>query len=79
MAVSIHPVWLIDEYVKIFRRDVWFIPPGSVPQPVCRHKMKGVTRTFTYCKKLIVEFYSFILSQLPRFICLYFILSHCTD
>jgi hypothetical protein len=22
MAVSIHPVWLIDEYVKIFRRDV---------------------------------------------------------
>jgi hypothetical protein len=22
MAVSIHPVWLIDEYVKIFRSDV---------------------------------------------------------
>jgi hypothetical protein len=25
-AVSIHPVWLIDEYVRIFRNDVWFIP-----------------------------------------------------
>jgi hypothetical protein len=26
-AASIQPVWLIDEYVKIFRSDVWFIPP----------------------------------------------------
>jgi hypothetical protein len=26
-AISIHPVWLIDEYVRIFRSDVWFIPP----------------------------------------------------
>jgi hypothetical protein len=26
-AASIHPVWLIDEYVRIFRSDVWFIPP----------------------------------------------------
>jgi hypothetical protein len=25
--ISIHPVWLIDEYVRIFRSDVWFIPP----------------------------------------------------
>jgi hypothetical protein len=27
MAVNIYPVWLIDEYVKIFHSDVWFIPP----------------------------------------------------
>jgi hypothetical protein len=27
IAISTHPVWLIDEYVKIFRSDVWFIPP----------------------------------------------------
>lgn len=29
MAVNIHPVWLIDEYVKILRSDVWFIPSGE--------------------------------------------------
>jgi hypothetical protein len=34
-----------------------FMLYGNVPQPVCRgklvcrHKVKGVTRTFTYCKK----------------------------
>jgi hypothetical protein len=28
-AVSIHPVWLIDGYVRIFRNDVWFIPPKA--------------------------------------------------
>jgi hypothetical protein len=50
----------------------------SVPQPVCRHKVKGVTRTFTYYKKLIVEFYSFYFIPIPCFIFLYFILSHCT-
>jgi hypothetical protein len=27
-AANIHPVWLIDEYVKI-RRKVWFIPPEA--------------------------------------------------
>ena len=26
-AASIHPVWLMDEYVRIFRIDVWFVPP----------------------------------------------------
>jgi hypothetical protein len=26
MAANIHPVWLIDEYVKIFRSYVRFIP-----------------------------------------------------
>lgn len=26
-AANIHPVWLMEEYVKIFRIDVWFIPP----------------------------------------------------
>jgi hypothetical protein len=29
MASNIHPVWMIDEYVKIFRNDVWFIPPSA--------------------------------------------------
>jgi hypothetical protein len=28
-AINIHPVWLIDEYVRIFRIDVWFIPPND--------------------------------------------------
>jgi hypothetical protein len=27
IAANIQPVWLIDEYVRIFRKDVWFIPP----------------------------------------------------
>jgi hypothetical protein len=27
IAINIQPVWLIDEYVRIFRSDVWFIPP----------------------------------------------------
>jgi hypothetical protein len=27
IAVNIHPVWLVDKYVKILRSDVWFIPP----------------------------------------------------
>lgn len=26
-AASIQPVWLIDEYVMIFRIDVWLRPP----------------------------------------------------
>lgn len=26
-AISIQPVWLMDEYVKIFRIDVWLRPP----------------------------------------------------
>jgi hypothetical protein len=26
IAVNIHPVWVIDDYVKILRSDVWFIP-----------------------------------------------------
>jgi hypothetical protein len=26
-AINILPVWLFDEYVNIFRSDVWFIPP----------------------------------------------------
>jgi hypothetical protein len=29
MAISIHPVWLIEEYVKILRSDNWFIPPSD--------------------------------------------------
>jgi hypothetical protein len=37
---------------EILARLVIYI---SVPQPVF-HKVKGVTRTFTYCKKLIVNF-----------------------
>jgi hypothetical protein len=39
----------------------------SVPQPVCRHKVKGVTRTFTYSKKLIVDFYSFYFIPVTMF------------
>ena len=27
IALSIHPNWLIEEYVKIFRIDVWIYPP----------------------------------------------------
>jgi hypothetical protein len=27
IAINIHPMWLIDEYVKILRSDGWFIPP----------------------------------------------------
>jgi hypothetical protein len=27
IAISIQPVWLIDEYVRIFRIDVWLRPP----------------------------------------------------
>lgn len=26
-AISIQPVWLMDEYVKIFRIEVWLSPP----------------------------------------------------
>jgi hypothetical protein len=26
-AINIHPVWLMDEYVRIFRIEVWFNPP----------------------------------------------------
>lgn len=26
-AINIQPVWLIDEYVRIFRIDVWLRPP----------------------------------------------------
>jgi hypothetical protein len=33
-AVIIHPVWLIDEYVRIFHNDVWFIPPRAPLLPI---------------------------------------------
>jgi len=26
-AINIQPVWLMDEYVRIFRIEVWFNPP----------------------------------------------------
>jgi hypothetical protein len=51
-------MWLIDEYVKIFRSDVWFIPPID-PTNTDVNTVNSVGR-FSFNKygvKIIVQFF----------------------
>lgn len=43
IMMTIHPMWAIDEYARIFRRCVWFSPPQP-PRNV--DKMAKVIRIF---------------------------------